>query len=395
MERNIYDRKSVHSLILYFSIPAIFSLIVEIMASVVDTVFAGHLGEISIDALTAMGLLSPILGIYTAVQALFAVSTAIMIARYLTCKEVRTEYFLTGLGMTLVLSVMVSIGSFLFMPGLLSLLGAEGQAAIFAEKYLRIQLFSNVFSALGYTLTSCIRAFGYPAMEMGITSLSVVVNIVFNAILVFVFDWGFVGLACGTFVSELFCCALSILWLKHHQFLELKCALSWGKFKSHTAELLKLGIAQTIIQSLGGCATFCVNQSLMLYTTMSHEVYEKAVERIADEIEIATRKEDIKLVEDSKKWVLSPERKASKREKQYALDRLDGVIKKIEYAITKTISKMKNRLLKPENKNIMVQEIKKEVKPSILKKLSEKKASITRNGETGKLNKESSLDNER
>lgn len=270
MERNIYDRKSVHSLILYFSIPAIFSLIVEIMASVVDTVFAGHLGEISIDALTAMGLLSPILGIYTAVQALFAVSTAIMIARYLTCKEVRTEYFLTGLGMTLVLSVMVSIGSFLFMPGLLSLLGAEGQAAILAEKYLRIQLFSNVFSALGYTLTSCIRAFGYPAMEMGITSLSVVVNIVFNAILVFVFDWGFVGLACGTFVSELFCCALSILWLKHHQFLELKCALSWGKFKSHTAELLKLGIAQTIIQSLGGCATFCVNQSLMLYTTMSH-----------------------------------------------------------------------------------------------------------------------------
>mgnify|MGYP005936989427 CR=1 FL=1 len=125
------------------------------------------------------------------------------------------------------------------------------------------------------------------------------------------------------------------------------------------------------------------------------EVYEKAVERIADEIEIATRKEDIKLVEDSKKWILSPERKASKREKQYALDRLDGVVKKIEYAITKTISKMKNRLLKPENKNIMVQEIKKEVKPSILKKLSEKKASITRNGETGKLNKESSLDNER
>lgn len=132
-----------------------------------------------------------------------------------------------------------------------------------------------------------------------------------------------------------------------------------------------------------------------LIDDVTDEVYEKAVERIADEIEIATRKEDIKLVEDSKKWILSPERKASKREKQYALERLDGVIKKIEYAITKTISKMKNRLLKPENKNIMVQEIKKEVKPSILKKLSEKKASITRNGETGKLNKESSLDNER
>ncbi len=270
MEQNIYDKKSVHSLILYFSIPAIFSLIVEIMASVVDTVFAGHLGEMSMDALTAMGLLSPILGVYTAAQALFAVSTAIMIARYLTYKEVRTEYFLTGLGMTLVLSVLISMTSFLFLPGVLSLLGSEGQAAILAEKYLRIQLFSNVFSALGYTLTSCIRAFGYPAMEMGITSLSVVVNIVFNAIFVFAFNWGFAGLACGTFVSELFCCVLSVLWLKHHGFLRLKGTLSWRKFKSHTAELLKLGIAQTIIQSLGGCVTFCVNQSLMLYAAMSY-----------------------------------------------------------------------------------------------------------------------------
>ncbi len=53
-----------------------------------------------------------------------------------------------------------------------------------------------------------------------------------------------------------------------------------------------------------------------LIDDVTDEVYEKAVERIADEIEIATRKEDIKLVEDSKKWVLRPERKASKREKR-------------------------------------------------------------------------------
>ena len=128
---------------------------------------------------------------------------------------------------------------------------------------------------------------------------------------------------------------------------------------------------------------------------VTDEVYGKAVERIADEIEMATRKEDIKLVEDSKKWVLNPERKASKREKQYALERLDGVIKKIEFAISRTISKMKSRLLEPENKKLMVQEIKKEVKPSIIKKLAEKKTSVTRSDETEKLKKRYSLDNER
>lgn len=160
MKQNIYETKSVHSLIFYFSVPAIFSLIVEIMAAVVDTVFAGHLGENSVNALTTMGVLSPVLSIYTAFQALFAVSASVMVAKYLKDQKLREEYFITGLFMTFIESVGVSVGSYLMMPGILSFLGATGENAILAEKYLKIQLFSNVFSALGYTLTSCIRALG-------------------------------------------------------------------------------------------------------------------------------------------------------------------------------------------------------------------------------------------
>ena len=42
--------------------------------------------------------------------------------------------------------------------------------------------------------------------------------------------------------------------------------------------------------------------------------YDKAVEIVADTVKLETYKEDIKLVEQSKSWVLSPERKASKKE---------------------------------------------------------------------------------
>lgn len=148
MKENIYDQKSSSSLIFYFSIPAIFSLIVEIMASVVDIAFAGHLKEISVDALTTMGLLSPVLSIYTAFQALFAVSTSIMVAKYLKNQTICEEYFITGLGMTWITSVGVSVLSFLWMPQLLSFLGATGTVGILAERYLKIQLLSNVLSAL-------------------------------------------------------------------------------------------------------------------------------------------------------------------------------------------------------------------------------------------------------
>lgn len=145
---------------------------------------------------------------------------------------------------------------------------------------MKIQLFSNVFSALGYTLTSCIRAFGYPRIEMMLTGLVVFVNIVFNSIFVFWFDMGFKGLAYGTLVGELFCCFAAAFWLFKHQLLWAKCQISWRKFEKCSFELLKLGIAQTIIQSLAGCTAFFVNQSLMLHTTLEHVAVWNVIQKI-------------------------------------------------------------------------------------------------------------------
>ena len=62
--------------------------------------------------------------------------------------------------------------------------------------------------------------------------------------------------------------------------------------------------------------------------------YDKAVEVVADTVKLETHKEDIKLVEQSKAWVLSPERKASKKEIEYATKRLDGVIARITNAMS-------------------------------------------------------------
>ena len=125
MEDNIYERKSVNSLILYFSVPAVLSLIVEIMASVVDTAFAGHLGPLAVDALTAMGLITPVLNIFTAIQALFAVSTSIFIARYLNQEDRRNEFFLSGMLMTFFLSLFVSAVAYIAMDSILNALGLK------------------------------------------------------------------------------------------------------------------------------------------------------------------------------------------------------------------------------------------------------------------------------
>lgn len=280
MEENIYEMKSVNALLLPFSVPAILSLIVEIMASVMDTAFAGHLGCTSVDALTAMGLLTPVLSLFTAVQALFAVSTSVFVAKYLNQRERRNECFFVGLVMTLLVSVLLSAVSFFSLDTVLEVLGAEGQVFALAKSYLQIQLISNLFSAMGYTMTSCIRAFGYPKVEMILTGLAVLANILFNAVFVFGFHIGFAGLAYGTLVSEIFCAVGAQIWISRHHLLLGMSRFSLARFCGYTGELMKLGLAQTIIQTMGGCTGFFVNNSLMLHTDAAYIAVWNVVQNI-------------------------------------------------------------------------------------------------------------------
>ena len=125
-----------------------------------------------------------------------------------------------------------------------------------------------------------------------------------------------------------------------------------------------------------------------LLDEVSSEAYDKAVEKVAEEAVLATRKDDIYLAEDSKRWIQSPERKASRKEKEYAIKRLDGLIRKIENAMEKAVVKIVRQLKQPEKKKAVVEEIKKEVKPSIREKLALNVAKIQKEeAERKQLNK--------
>ena len=52
-----------------------------------------------------------------------------------------------------------------------------------------------------------------------------------------------------------------------------------------------------------------------LIDEVSDIAYDKAVEVVTDEVRVETHKEDIRLVEQSKAWVLSPERQGFPKRK--------------------------------------------------------------------------------
>ena len=115
-----------------------------------------------------------------------------------------------------------------------------------------------------------------------------------------------------------------------------------------------------------------------LLDDVSDAAYDKAVEVVTDAVRLETHKEDIRLVEESKKWVLSPERKASKKERDYAAARLDGVITKIKRVMQNALAKIQKTLMQPEVKKAGKEQIKKKAKESIKDMIARAKADADR-----------------
>ena len=78
-------------------------------------------------------------------------------------------------------------------------------------------------------------------------------------------------------------------------------------------------------------------------------------------------------MEETKNWVLSPERKAPQKEREYAAARLDGVISKIKNAMQSALSKIQKKLMQPEVKQAGKQKVQEKAKESILAFLNKSK----------------------
>ena len=94
--------------------------------------------------------------------------------------------------------------------------------------------------------------------------------------------------------------------------------------------------------------TLKVNDMEALIDEVAAAAYDKAVEVVTDVVHAETRKEDMRMIEDTKKWVLSPERKAPKATREYTAKHLDNVLDKFLKTMQTTATRLQEKLLKPE-----------------------------------------------
>ena len=128
----------------------------------------------------------------------------------------------------------------------------------------------------------------------------------------------------------------------------------------------QLAAQQTKLDEL----TLRVNDMETLIDEVSAAAYDKAVEVVTDVVRTETRKEDMRMIEDTKKWVLSPERKAPQATREYVAHRLDGVLDKFLKTMQTTAARLQEKLLKPEVRQKGKEQVKEKARDSVLQLLS-------------------------
>ena len=116
--------------------------------------------------------------------------------------------------------------------------------------------------------------------------------------------------------------------------------------------------------------TLKVSDMETLLENVSAAAYDKAVEVVTDVVRTETRKEDMRMIEDTKKWVLSPERKAPKVTREYTAKHLDTVLDKFLKTMQTTATRLQEKLPRPDVRQKGRDQVKEKARDSVLQLLS-------------------------
>ena len=193
------------------AVPALVGQFVNLLYNIVDRIYIGHLPEIGADALTGVGLFTPILMLITAFALLSGAGGAPRAAIAMGKGEKDTAEKIVGNCFTVLLILAVVLTTVLYStaPSLLRLFGASDNTIGFGTEYARIYILGSVFVLTVMGMNSFISTQGFAKFSMLTTVIGAVINIVLDPILMFGLKLGVRGAAIATVISQ----AVSALWI--------------------------------------------------------------------------------------------------------------------------------------------------------------------------------------
>lgn len=253
-------------LVIKFSLPTIFAMIVNAIYNIVDRIFVGKfVGESALGGLTVS---FPLMMIGFAIGTLFAIGGATLISIKFgenKLEEANKVYGNTTM-LILISSLAMTILGEIFLAPLLGLSGATEANFSYAYSYMRIIIIGLVFQLISFTMAAIVRCEGKPFLSMISQVLSAVTNIVLDYIFIGPLGMGVEGAALATILGQLV--GFSILF--HYYFISKKSLLKlkWTYLKlrwAYARQIMLIGASSFVINLGTGISASFTNGALAVY----------------------------------------------------------------------------------------------------------------------------------
>ena len=259
--------EAIGKLMISMAVPSIIAQIINILYSIVDRIYIGHIKGVGMEALTGVGVTFPIITLISAFSAFVGAGGAPLAAIWLGKGDRKRAEKILGNGVTLLVFFTVILMTFFyaFQKPLLYLFGASDATIGYAVSYISIYLAGTIFVELALGLNAFIISQGQSRTAMMAVLLGAASNIILDPIFIFALGMGVKGAAYATVISQ----ALSALWTVGF-LISRKSSLTikWQAMKPDfpvIGNVMALGISPFIMRATESLISIVLNNGLQKY----------------------------------------------------------------------------------------------------------------------------------
>lgn len=260
-----FEKAPVAKAVAHFAVPMMLGTSMNVIYSILNAYFLGTLHNTAM--LTALALTLPLFAIIMALGNLIGMGSGTFISRLLGEKRTDEVKHVSSFAFysSLILGLIVMAAGLPLIDPIVHSLGATPDSFGFTKDYVTVMLIGSPFVVLFFTLENIVRSEGAAVTSMIGMMLSVVVNIILDALVIFVFHWDVIGVASATVISNL---VASVYYAFHmgRKSPFLTVSIRWFKAsRDILGNVLKIGVPVFIMSVFLGAMSLIFNHFLVEY----------------------------------------------------------------------------------------------------------------------------------
>lgn len=268
-----FEKAPIAKAVAHFAVPMMLGTSMSVIYSILNAYFLGTLHNTAM--LTALALTLPLFAVIMALGNLIGMGSGTFISRLMGEKKYDDVKHVSSFAFysSLVLGLIVIAVGLPLIDMIVNGLGATPDSFGFTKDYVTVMLIGSPFVVLFFTLENIVRSEGAAITSMVGMILSVIVNIILDVLVIFVFHWGVIGVASATVISNL---VASIFYAYHmgvkSQFLTV--SFKWFRAtKDILSNVFKIGVPVFIMSIFLGAMSLIFNYFLIEYGDQSVAAY--------------------------------------------------------------------------------------------------------------------------